>query len=576
MMASKHRRKDEQKERVAIVGSGMAGLVTAYLLANDKRESQSQSQSQQDGDGNADGDGNGNGNGGRFEVVLLEMQQRLSLDSASYTLPRRNQRQRRHSQSQRRKDDSGYDSSGESTGGSADEKLSQQQEEQQGDEFEAEEERRVDLPMRAFAAGYYDNLRKMYSYLGVRFEEPRFVYSLSTTDSSRAAGEKESGKGKEEGDVYFIHSSNNHILPPIRPPGMSVIRWVVEVAYLLFWYTVFTMACFWVAPRTATATLEPTASNATEKTPLLRAAPADETLRQYFTRLRVPTYYTSRYFLPLMSAVTTCTHAELLDFPAVDVVTYARRTFRRPHYTIKGGVRQAESKLAKGVDVWFGTRVTDVSSMEGGKVKVSWTGDNEGEEEFDKVIIAVTPDVVGKIFAPLKEEMNGIPTTSVSSIVHRDYSRISTTSAHLHAQSRFRRRAKTESYDGVGGISAAIHMVTDTRTARTESIHEHPSGMLITTYPLAEGGIEEGNVLHRSRFVRVLRSVASRGVVNGIFGSQRQLEDSGSEKDSWKNGDGGVYLVGGWCWDGMVMLEGCIVSAIRVADMLGVDVPWRS
>jgi hypothetical protein len=63
--------------------------------------------------------------------------------------------------------------------------------------------------------------------------------------------------------------------------------------------------------------------------------------------------------------------------------------------------------------------------------------------------------------------------------------------------------------------------------------------------------------------------------VNAIFNPR--VNPRSNTKDSangWKNGDGNVYLVGGWCWDGMVMLEGCIVSAIRVADALGVDVPW--
>jgi len=52
--------------------------------------------------------------------------------------------------------------------------------------------------------------------------------------------------------------------------------------------------------------------------------------------------------------------------------------------------------------------------------------------------------------------------------------------------------------------------------------------------------------------------------------------NSGNEKSSqWLNGDGNVWLVGGWCWDGMVLLEGCVISAMRVADGMGVQVPWR-
>lgn len=37
----------------------------------------------------------------------------------------------------------------------------------------------------------------------------------------------------------------------------------------------------------------------------------------------------------------------------------------------------------------------------------------------------------------------------------------------------------------------------------------------------------------------------------------------------------GSVARGGCCWEGMVPLEGCIVSAIAVADTFGVDIPWR-
>ncbi|KAL2844017.1 hypothetical protein BJX68DRAFT_257283 [Aspergillus pseudodeflectus] len=490
------------RQRVAIVGSGMAGLVAGYLLANDKE--------------------------GRFDVEVLEMQDRLSLDSASYTLPR---------------------------------ELSRK-------EIEKErEEERVDLPMRAFAAGYYDNLRKLYSHLGVQFDEPRFVYSLSTldsTDDDTATKKRTATKGGN----YFIHSSNNHILPPIRPAGLSIARWVVEVAYLLFWYTWFTLAAFFIRPRTITTKTTTRQKDFYSSGGLTTTTThSSETLRSYLARIFLPKYYTTRYFLPLMSSVTTCTHDELLDFPASDIVAYARRTFRRPHYTVRGGVRQAEGKLSAGLRVRFGAKVVSVTSHEDGRVKGI----------YDKAIIAVTPDVVGSIFEPLAREMKDIPTTSVQSVVHQDFARIGDCSTQLRRNPRFASRAtslNSTSASASGPVSAAIHMYTNLRNGKTESIHEHLSSMLITTYPIDEA-INESKILHRATFTRVLRSPRSREIVNGIFSpqvnSRGHIEES---RKGWKNGDGNVYLVGGWCWDGMVMLEGCIVSAIRVADALGVDVPW--
>ncbi|KAL2833325.1 hypothetical protein BDW59DRAFT_138481 [Aspergillus cavernicola] len=598
----------KKKKKVAIIGSGMAGLVTAFLLANDKE--------------------------GRFEVVVFEMQERLSLDSASYTIPL---------------------SGASSSGSRSRSRSSGMKPERHGDsdaesDADADEEpQRVDLPMRAFAAGYYDNLRKMYTYLGVGFEEPRFVYSLSTLDSSSMDSSlKESGKKlktekKREGKTYFIHSSNNHILPPIRPPGMPIRKWIIEILYLLFWYVWFTGACFIITPRSAPTThpTPPTyASKSTPKSNRKGKGKANESLRAYLHRINLPTYYTTHYFLPLMSSVTTCTHDELLEFPAVDVVGYTRRTYRRPHYTVKGGVGKAEGRLSRGLDVRFGKRVTGVEYGAGGegcgKVCVSWEstllssprdgdeGRKRGEEEYDYAILAVTPDVVGSIFRPLRIAMKAIPTTSVQSIVHRDFSRVENCSVHLRRNPRFRVRSSRSLSEfgkriGNAPVSAAIHIFTDLSTSnsgsssspKTESIHEHPSSTLITTYPIDDNNINGSEILHRAQFTRVLRNVQSRDIVNSIFNNNHDYHDDhdhddhdhnepykdtpeteteteteprenkepernqgGGGKGIWKNGDGNIFLVGGWCWDGMVMLEGCIVSAIRVAEGLGVDVPW--
>lgn len=487
-------------------------------------------------------------------------QEKLSLDSASYTLP---------------------PSLSASMIGKEDEKSG------------SKDGQRVDLPMRAFAAGYYDNLRKMYEYLGVRFAEPKFVYSLSTLPDDggdsrstsslcqeKKRGQKEKKGNDNDGDgIYFIHSSNNHILPPIRPSGVGAAKWMLEIAYLLFWYAWFTAACFLVVPKVASRS----------GSVLKEKSAAGETLGAYLTRVKIPTYYTWRYLLPLMSSITTCTHHELLNFPASDIVGYARQTYRKPHYTVTGGVQAAEAKLSSGLSVKFNTRVTNVESIEGGeKVRVSWkTAQGKAESKvYDRAIIAVTPDVVGKIFAPLSDAMSVIPTTTVQTVVHRDISRVRGYSAYLRDNSRLQKRKfkslldssppspPSAAADSVPPLTA-MHMVTDVAGARTESIHEHPAQVLVTTYAM-DGGIDESKILHRVDFTRVLRSAQSQAVVNSIFGAE---DDSAVEMDNkpnraWKSGDGNVFIVGGWCWDGMVLLEGCIVSAMRVADALGVDVPW--
>ncbi|KAL4798802.1 hypothetical protein BDV19DRAFT_356172 [Aspergillus venezuelensis] len=576
---AKTRTEEKRPETVAVVGSGMAGLVTAHLLCRAR----------------------GDDGKGRFEVEVLEMQDGLSLDSASYTLPISGSKS---DASENGCADGGRP--GSSSGLSSASTLVSSTE----DEREKEKDKkkvqaqgqgaRVDLPMRAFAAGYYDNLRRMYTYLGVRFGEPRFVYSLSRLPSSSSGGSATGPEKSDEGSgAYFIHSSNNHILPPIRPPGVGLLNYVIEVAYLLFWYAWFTTACFFIPPLS-----KPSPSKSTSQKPTSTSG-TGETLHSYLTRILIPTYYISTYFLPLMSSITTCTHEELLSFPASDIVGYAVQTFRKPHYTVTGGVKEAEGKLAGGLKVRYRTKVENVESIQDGRVKVVWTESvgegrfERGEGEYDRVIIAVTPDVLGKIFSPLKSGMGNVPTTSVATIVHTDFDRVRGVSTSIANNSRLRKR-KIKTFLDTSNSKPTFHPVPFERTppltamhmltassktgTRTESIHEHPANVLVSTYAMDD--IDQSKILHSVRFTRVLRTSRSRDIVNSIFdessaGSEAKSlcrdsgGNSGSGSGSWKNGNGNVFVVGGWCWDGMVLLEGCIVSAIRVADMLGVEVPWR-
>ncbi|KAL5000671.1 hypothetical protein BDV10DRAFT_31497 [Aspergillus recurvatus] len=549
-------------ETVGIVGSGMAGLVVAFLLANDSQK--------------------------RYEVEVLEVQDVLSLDSASFGLP--------ESKDERKKDQ---------------------------EEEEDEEGRRVDLPMRAFAAGYYENLLKMYKFLGVVFASPKFVYSISFSrdnKNSLSATERKDDKG----GAYFIHSSNNHILPPIRPAGVGAAKYVLELLYLLFWYFWFTFACFWISPKTTPLPKKAKSKGKRRKRSSANGAQdshprahnlyssttgTSETLRAYLSRIRIPSYYTTRYFLPLMSSITTCTHEELLNFPASDIVGYARQTHCKPHYTLTRGVKQAETRLSSGLNVKYNHRVTKVETLGSGRVRVHFVA-NAGREneradvkEYDTVVIATTPDIVGRIFSPLSSAMKVIPTTEVRTVVHRDYGGVGEISAYLRSCERLRKRgfrsfdpakpivssnsSASASASGPGNpVLTAMHMVTKidaSGTSRTESIHEHPANVLVTTYAL-KNSISEEQILHSVRFTRVLRTPASRDVVNSLFSrakspaaTQCKEKDKGKDAvaaEGWRNGDGNVYLVGGWCWDGMVLLEGCVLSAMRVASQLGVEVPW--
>ncbi|KAF2628933.1 FAD/NAD(P)-binding domain-containing protein [Macroventuria anomochaeta] len=436
----------QQHVRVAVVGSGMAGLVTAHLLKQDRRQ--------------------------RYTVKVFESGNTLSLDSASVSIP-----------------NAARTSSN-----------------------------RVDLPMRAFAGGFYSNLRSMYDYLGIQYQSQPFLFEFAQSKLP-----------------YYTHASNLHQLPA-RPNGVSLISYLLELAYLVVCYVYFSLCCFFVAPQRG------------------------ETLQAYFERTWTPERFITYYVLPLISSVTTCPHDLLLAFPASDLTEYKRRTHRAPHYTVSEGVRAAQNRLAKGIQYELNAAITAVEPQEKG-VRLSWkNADGQQQTEvFNKVVLAVAPDVVGQVFEPLQQYMARIPTAVVESVVHTDDRVLN---------------MGYKSADGMNSNAQLIHLNTSTVDRhRTESHHMQPCGAIVTTCPFSP--MEESRITHSAKFTRVLRSPQSQRIVNAIFGDTPECYSDEKSVPLWRNGDDNVYLVGGWCWDGMVLLEGCVVSAMRVADAFDVEVPWR-
>ncbi|KAL1967069.1 hypothetical protein VTN77DRAFT_3593 [Rasamsonia byssochlamydoides] len=442
----------EKRRTVAVVGTGLAGLVTAYLLHHDPQQ--------------------------RYQVKLLEKKNEFSLSSESMSIPT-----------------------------------------SEPGKFTV-----ADVPMRAFAGGFYHHLIRMYDYLGVRYHSQQFIFSF-TRLSSR--GSPSSGKLPSP-QPHMVHASNFHRLPPV-PGKIDLIFWLLEAAYALFFYVWFIICASYVAPYEASS------------------FSSCETFGHYLRRICLPQYYITNYLLPLMSSVCTCSHQELLNFPASDVLDYKKRTHLQPHYAVDAGVQCVQEKLARGIEVNFGVCLTRVvPGPDGVRLTYVDAHDNEKSENFDLVVLAISPDIVAAVFEPLKDSLSRIPTTTVETVAHIDSSSVPALPVNY-------------------GPAQNIHFRFDKES--TEAIHEQPhSSVIVTTNPITP--IKRPHILRSARFTRVLRSPESRRIINEIFG-----DDKGTTP-RWRNGDGGVYLAGGWCWDGMVLLEGCVVSAMRVASSLDVEIPW--
>ncbi|GFF25340.1 hypothetical protein IFM58399_00996 [Aspergillus lentulus] len=388
----------------------------------------------------------------------------------------------------------------------------------------------ADVPMRAFAGGFYRNLIRMYDYLGVRYHSQPFVFSFSRLSSRRQ---------QEEEEPYMVHTSNFHQLSPLLPQKGDVFQWLTEAVFALVCYLWFIVCCFLVTPM------------------------EDESIDHYLRRIHMPQYYNANYLLPLISSVCTCSHEELLRFPAVDVLEYKKLTHRRPHYVVTDGVHTVQETLLRGLDVRLGVQSTKVTPTPNGVELTYCKADSEAQEItelFDLVVLAVSPDVVAHIFEPLSSALSDVPTTAVNTVAHTDFANLPQVGTGVKPGVRVSSKAGTPQ-----------HIYLRSNASTTESVHVQPNSVLVTTNPLTP--IDETKVIQSASFTRVLRSPQSRRLINRVFGKEGRRADS--KAINWRSGDNGVYLAGGWCWDGMVLLEGCIVSAMRVAADLGVEVPWE-
>lgn len=392
--------------------------------------------------------------------------------------------------------------------------------------------------MRAFAEGYYTNLIRMYKYLDIEYSSQLFNYSFER----KSAPDSTSGN---RWSCYFVYSSNNHRVPPIRPDDMDFLPWLIEIIYVSFWYFWWTVCCFIVHPRMASSRQE------------------CETLHGYVHRIGLPIYFLRFYLLPLLSSVATCSHACLLDFPAIDLTEYKKRSARGNHYTVSS-VHEVQKRLVAGLKANLSATVINVERTQDHRLKVSWSTVDGiiHHDQYDHVILAVAPNIASGLFEPLSQLSKRIPTTVVESFVQGNGIDVLRAGFPLSQKKHMVIRS-----------AQTIHFRTSSERHRTESIHVHPSGARVVTCAL-DDKIYSSDILQSAKFFRAVRTPDSRRFVSSIFDEKPSVSLVREKEFCWKNGNDNVWLVGGWCWDGMVLLEGCVVSAMRVARALNVDIPW--
>lgn len=389
--------------------------------------------------------------------------------------------------------------------------------------------------MRVFSGRYYQNLFSLLEYLGVPTIERRFLFAFADDLATISK-------------YYFFHPSNNHRLPILcqRSPGfMGVVSALWTAFAVLCCYIWFSIACFYIPPRVRG-----------------RKSWETETIGDYLTRLKLPTFFIDDYVIPLFSSVASSPQKLFLRFPAVYLTDYKRKTHMFPHQTSLT-MELLQERLTDGISVICNARVTRVEPSSNG-LKLHYQDTESGEyveAMFNNVILAVNPKQASQVYPPAACVMNKLQTSEVSVVIHQDYDMLP------EGSSQFVHDPKSE--------LIAMQMKFDkTRGKTTVATHAHSSGILATVWPgdsnLAE--IDPKRVLHKSRFVRLLATPTSRDYLATLF----REKIPGMESLEWLNGDDGVYICGGWAWDGFALLEGCVWSGLSTARSLGAVLPFKA
>ncbi|KAK2764505.1 hypothetical protein FQN54_009200 [Arachnomyces sp. PD_36] len=458
------------KESVAIIGSGPAGLCAAYILRR-----------------------------AGYEVVVFEKAQYVALAGHSYRLMKDNPLGK----------PAEHASEWKTTKVATDDPSSIV----------------IDIPLRVFSGTYYTNWFRMLDHLGVSSRIHRFHYTF--TDPQRQ---------------YTQYFSNFHRILPSLANGL----WVN--LYLLFWYLWFTAACFWVPPRTSNS----------DNSNLM------ETFDEYHQRIGLPTKFVDWYILPLFSSVATCSHDDLRQIPADYIVRYRKGTIGFDHRT--ACMDTLERRLTEGVSVKLGQTVSSVES-EDDLVRVEHCGSdgNATQSHFNHVILAISAAEATKIHHASAPVTSQLRTRKVSVKVHRP--------AHGTLAP-----PREGFMDNVHSEGFQLHTQrTDLDDLTSHSTHYHPSGMVVTVSPMIEDstdnqhGITHEKVDHTVHLMRPLVSPKSHALLQDVFGAGPHAPRS---KGTWRNGDGNVYIAGGYASAGLPLLENCLRSAIEAAVRIGATPPF--
>ncbi|KAG0032299.1 hypothetical protein BGZ81_011172 [Podila clonocystis] len=360
-----------RKLRVAVVGSGLAGLTVAHLLSSLHAE-------------------NGQGEQG-IEVELFEKAHKLGMDAASLSVTCPCQ------------------------------KCAQESGRGQGDPDHEHVEGRMDVPMRSFFPEYYPNLVRLYRSIGVKFHDADNTLScFNVTFGSPSSSSSPTNRPKNVNieDPYLSSrsykvSSDHTITLPDLPP-LSLLNPYPFGRRLLGYYRI---------ARDYVKMLAVSKEFMTQGRMMEIGKPASEwgngrqvSLREFLITGGYSNDF-SAFFVPLFACVCTCSFERMMDYPACVVLEYVARCmpFGRMQF-VTSGVQEVTENLSKNIGtIHYNTMVEKIIESEEGGYPIVLIDSFGIRREYDHVVFATQANQAAATLAGQMSSTKLLPKPFVTS-----------------------------------------------------------------------------------------------------------------------------------------------------------------
>ncbi|KAI9319092.1 hypothetical protein BX666DRAFT_1423201 [Dichotomocladium elegans] len=541
----------QNRVKVAVIGSGLAGLTTAYILS-------------------------GKNSNDQYEPHLFEKGEKLGMDAASVSIGVDN-------------DEFRIDVPMRSFMSGT-------------------------LPLDFFclfakygcfvSLGYYNHLIRLYDHLRIPVLPAKFSFGWyriqSPSESISAPAEKVASYTTNIAHLTYSGSRTIGFLESAGSSSSAEAGFTGYVANIInAWYKLYIVSISYIWLMALALWLRYRGHLYNSKHPVFHM-----TLGTWFEQNRFHPYFVHEVFVPLFAAVCTNSWKSMLDYPAADILEYMAMGLFQESYVVSGGVRKVVDSLSDPLDhVHLGTQIVSIRPSDTPGYVLDLHDAQGNIYHFHHVVFATQANQASRILHGCLDHLDStvakhkrLADDIRSSLTILDQFQYDKAIVINHTDDRLLPHDR-QAWRSLNFAS----LDTSVRpTLPSDNIVPYPHDTTMTTHilNLTHSAFRDGStiymqttnpcvspdpaqILSKAWFERATVTLASKkAILDGLF-TPTEEADTQSLRLGRCQGLSGIWFVGSYSWPGIPLLEGCVASAemvatqgIAKAENMPIDVPW--